>query len=133
MNAAAFTVLHYPPNYAGPVHELEDDGTLVEMPTTQVVMNDNPVPWPARHGGAMPADFAKSVSGLPQLVGDQRLQQIAHTFRECAELGIAAGPRIAEWFQVTERHARRLVQEARNAGYIDPLPTTDKRTRRSKS
>lgn len=131
MNAAAFTVLHYPPNYNGPGYALGDDGNLVEIPKTNVTTRTTSEPFPIRHGGvAMPVDFAKAVSGKPQLVGDLRLQQVAQVVRECAELRIASGPLIAQRFQVTERHARRLVQEAREAGHLDPLPTTDRRTRR---
>ena len=133
MNAAAFTLLHYPTNYDGPGYALDDAGHLIEISTMTVRTDDEPAPMPIRHGGVpMPHDFAKAVSGLPELVGDMRLREVARIVLESSEKGIKWERNISKRFQITERHARRLVQEARDAGHLDPLPDTDKRTRRSK-
>lgn len=153
INAAGITVMHYPANYDGPAYNLGDDGELVEIPERpkigpdgkqmtdmdgkplmsgmRVRMDNDPIPFPIRHGGArMPADFALGSAGVTQLSGEQQLRDVANLVKACETEGLPFTDLIAERYLISPRHARRLVSNARDAGLLDPLPKTDARSRK---
>jgi hypothetical protein len=145
LNAAAFTVLHFPPGYDGPLYQLNDVGDLVENPDGRDDMSrrveipgtnvrtgvDEFFTFPIRHGGMrMPVTFAKAVAGVPQMEADLRLRQIATLVRHFQAAGMKWERFLGQRFNLTERSVRRLVQEARDAGYLDPVPPTDRRARK---
>lgn len=133
LNAAAFTVLHFPPGYDGPLYGLDDVGDLVEIPDTNVRTDVDEFSFalPIRHGGMrMPVTFAKAVAGVPQMEADLRLRQIATLVRHFQAAGMKWERFLGQRFGLTERSVRRLVQEARDAGYLDPVPPTDRRARK---
>lgn len=132
MNAAAVTVIHYPANYDGPRHEIGKGGTLIATDDT-VRTFDTPGILPLRRAEETPSShFTNAAAGVMALSGEARLREVARIVRECDAEGLPSGQRVADRFECDPRHARRLVQEARDAGYLDPLPATDRRTRRSK-
>lgn len=119
LNAAAVTVIHYPANYSGPTHRIGDGGALI--PTEHSVINPTETAKPlpvAMHLGPLPATFAKSAAGVVELVGHARLKEVARIVRDAERDGLPFESRVAARLMVGERHARRLIQEARKAGLL---------------
>ena len=132
LNAAEVTLIAYPPNYNGQRLTIGDGGALIPVPDNPLQTDDkvrvfpvisNPVP--------MPSNFPKSDAGVEQLVSEKRLREVARIVKGTDVTGWTR--KVAQRFNIDPRHARRLIQEARDAKFLPPLPPTDKRTRRNKS
>ena len=129
LNAAAVTVLHYPVGYDGPAHRIGDGGAL--LPTEDRIVNEMGMPCPfpvAMHHGPLPATFAKSAAGVPELSGHRRLTEVARIVRDAERDGLPFETRVMTRFSVGERQARRLVQEARAEGFLPAPSRTNTRT-----
>lgn len=130
LNAASMTFIHYPANYSGPRLTLGDDGAIIEAgPGYGPIETTESGAFPVTRGTGvpMPPDFTQTVAGVPRLNGESRLVEIARIVRNTPP-GFSTEKLVATRFGITERHARRLIDQAREAGH-EP---TNERTRKGK-
>lgn len=133
LKAASVTVMHYPANYDGPAYGIDNAGWLVKIPGMNVRTDNEPEPIPVRNGGDMPDDFTKAAAGVSEVSGDHRLREIARIVTDHEAEGLPYTSAIQMRFNIqSDRHVRRLVNEARAAGYLPPLHENDRRTRKDR-
>jgi hypothetical protein len=122
MRASAVRVVHYPANYDGP--------SLAFSGFTTTTSSKGKWEVAGHTSKDVPDGFAKGLTGhTDQFDKDAQLRRVA-------EIVKASRPNrqtfdVQSTLHCTDRHARRLIQQARDAGYLPPLKPTDKRTRKA--
>jgi hypothetical protein len=119
MRAGAVRVVHYPANYNGP--------SLAHSGFTTTTDSEGEWEVVGHTSEDVPDGFAKALTGQTDVF--DKLQLVAETVSKA--LPNRATHDVMTVIGCSERHARRLIQQARDAGYLPPLEPTDKRTRKA--
>lgn len=136
IHAAGIEVIHYPPNYRGPMLVPDESGELVKVEHTRTEVGPEGHREPLRVRGRAPdPDFHQAVAGVADLrdSGESRLRKVADLVLEARKRGqrSTATKDVAEHFGVSTRQAERLIRQAREAGYLPENSTTKTTTRKA--
>ena len=123
IHAAGVRVIHYPKGYEGP--------SLSMLGWNVSAQDENDWDVAGHLGIDIPTDLVKSLTGEKEQIDyDARLLRVAEIVK--ASLPNRQTKDVAQSFFVGDRQARRLIQDARDAGYLPPIDPTDKRSRKAK-
>lgn len=134
IHAAGIVVMNYPPGHEGPMFMVDRKNPKKTIPVDGVKMTtgvDEHYAEPVAIRGLLAdADFHKAIADVPDVPGEDRLRMVADIVKAAHDAGRPATKDVQQRMNVSERTARRLIAEARAAGYLPKLPKTDKRTTR---